>query len=100
MPIDGIQRPLRKLARKRPSVPAIGGKYYLTFPPDLAQQSVICDMYDRLGVRFSIRQAQVGDDVAILGVELMGSAERLRVAERYLASRGVRVQPVALVRAE
>jgi hypothetical protein len=70
------------------------GKYYLTFPPDLEQQSVICDMYDRLGVKFSIRQAHVGDDMAILGVELLGFADQLRVAEEYLASRGVRVQTV------
>jgi len=73
------------------------GKYYLTFPKDLAEQPVICDMYDRLGVRFSIRQAQVGDDDAILGVELTGPEDRLGRAVDYLMSRGVRVEPIGLV---
>jgi sulfur-carrier protein len=70
------------------------GKYYLTFPRDLEEQAVICEMYDRLGVRFSIRQAQVGDDLAILGVELSGAEERLRRAVDFLVSRGVRVEPI------
>lgn len=72
------------------------GKYYLTFPSYLAAETVICDMYDRVGVRFSIRQAHVSDDVAILGVELTGAEKRVRRAEDYLRSRGVRVDRVGL----
>ena len=73
------------------------GKYYLTFPKDLAEQAVICDMYDHLGVRFSIRQAHVSDEDAILGVELTGSEDRVLRAVDYLTSRGVRVEPIGLV---
>ena len=92
--------PAAQLARPAARSRMARGKYYLTFPPSLEQQTVICDMYDRLGVRFSIRQAQVGDDVAILGVELMGAADRLRGAVEYLASRGVKVEPVHVAPAE
>jgi len=72
------------------------GKYYLTFPRDLADEAVICDMCDNFDVRFSIRQAHVADDLAILGVELTGSADGVRRAEDYLQSRGVRVDRIGL----
>ena len=72
-------------------------RVYLTFPKDRVTEPVICDMYDQLHVRFSIRTASVNDHIGIIALEL--SAEdpsKINQALEYFRSRGVTAEPIEM----
>jgi hypothetical protein len=71
-------------------------RVYLTFPPGLVREPIVCEMYDRLGVRFNLRTASVNDDIGIIGLELEGAEERVLAAMEFFRARGVRVEPIEL----
>ena len=71
-------------------------RVYLTFPTELIKQPVVCDMYDRYKVRFSIRTASVNEEIGIIGLELEGEDERVQAAMAFFRERGIRVEPIEL----
>ena len=71
-------------------------RVYLTFPTELIKQPVVCDMYDRYKVRFSIRTASVSEEIGIIGLELEGEDERVQAAMAFFRERGIRVEPIEL----
>lgn len=71
-------------------------RVYLTFPPSLVREPIVCEMYDRLRVKFNLRTASVNDEIGIIGLELEGDAERLEAAMAFFRERGVRVEPIEL----
>ncbi len=71
-------------------------RVYLTFPAELVQAPIVCQMYDELGVQFNLRTASVTDEIGIIGLELVGEKEKVEQAIEYFRTRGVRVEPIAL----
>ncbi len=71
-------------------------RVYLTFPPSLVREPVVCMMYDRLKVRFNLRTASVNDEMGIIGLELEGEPDRVEAAMAFFRERGVRVEPIEL----
>jgi ABC-type methionine transport system ATPase subunit len=71
-------------------------RVYLTFPPSLVREPLVCEMYDALHVRFNVRTASVNDEIGIIGMELDGDPERVEAAMQFFRDRGVRVEPIEL----
>jgi L-aspartate semialdehyde sulfurtransferase ferredoxin len=71
-------------------------RVYLTYPTELIKQPLVCEMYDRLRVRFSIRTASVNEEIGIIGLELEGEDELVAAAMAFFRERGVRVEPIEL----
>jgi hypothetical protein len=71
-------------------------RVYLTYPLELIKEPLVCEMYDRLRVRFSIRTASVSEEIGIIGLELEGEEERVQQAMAFFRERGVRVEPIEL----
>lgn len=69
-------------------------KIYLTYSAKLIKEAVICDMYDKLKVRFNIRSASVSDAVGIIALELEGTSTQIQAAIDYFKRRGVTVEPI------
>ena len=71
-------------------------RIYLTYPPSLVREPIVCEMYDRLRVRFNVRTASVNDEIGIIGLELEGEPERVEAALAFFRERGVTVEPIEL----
>jgi ABC-type methionine transport system ATPase subunit len=77
-------------------MPNVTRKVWLTFPASQTKESIICDMYDKLKVRFNIRQASVTKEVGVIALELEAAPEKIDQALEYFKSRGLTVEPVEL----
>jgi L-aspartate semialdehyde sulfurtransferase ferredoxin len=75
---------------------AMRKRVYLTFPSSLVREPIVCEMYDRLKVKFNLRTASVNDEIGIIGMELEGDPERVEAAMQFFRERGVRVEPIEL----
>lgn len=71
-------------------------RVYLTYPAALVKEPIVCEMYDRLRVRFNLRTASVTDEIGIIGLELEGEPERIEAAMAFFRERGVTVEPIEL----
>jgi ABC-type methionine transport system ATPase subunit len=71
-------------------------RVYLTFPAERVREPVICQMYDQVGVQFNLRTASVTDEIGIVGLELVGTADEVEEAMKFFRERGVRVEPIEL----
>ena len=71
-------------------------KVYLTFPGKKTKEPILCDMYDRCGVRFNIRSASVTDQVGLMALELEGTGAQMKKAFDYFRKRGVMVEPIEI----
>ena len=71
-------------------------RIYLTFPPQLVREPLVCRMYAELGVEFNLRTASVTDEIGIIGLELHGEPAAIDAAIEFFRRRGVRVEPIEL----
>ena len=71
-------------------------RVYLTYPPERVREPLVCRMYDETGVEFNLRTASVTDEIGIIGLELVGSPEKVERAMDFFRERGVRVEPIEL----
>jgi ABC-type methionine transport system ATPase subunit len=71
-------------------------RIYLTFPPQLVREPLVCRMYAELGVEFNLRTASVTDEIGIIGLELHGEPAAIEAAIEFFRRRGVRVEPIEL----
>ena len=71
-------------------------RVYLTYPPSLVREPVVCEMYDRLRVRFNVRSASVSDEIGIIGLELEGESDAIDAAVTFFRERGITVDPIEL----
>lgn len=72
-------------------------KVYLTFPRQKTKEAIICDMYDRHGVRFNIRSASVDEQMGLIALEMEAkSIEQMNKAFDYFEKRGVKVEPIEI----
>ncbi len=89
----------RKTTKKRASTRTkkVTRKVYLTFPREKTKQAIICDMYDKLGVRFNIRSASVDDHMGLIALEMEAKDyETMVKAFKYFEKRGVKVEPIEM----
>ena len=66
-----------------------------TFPTDLITEPVIFDLGHNFRVVTNIRRADVREDVGWVILELEGDEEEIERGLDWVASRGVRVDPVS-----
>ena len=71
-------------------------RVYLTFPPSLVREAIVCEMYDRHHVRFNLRSASINDEIGIVGLELDGAPAEIDAAMTFFRERGVTVEPIEL----
>ena len=71
-------------------------RIYLTYPPQLVREPLVCRMYAELGVEFNLRTASVTDEIGIIGLELSGEPAAIEAAIDFFRRRGVRVEPIEL----
>ena len=72
-------------------------KVYLTFPRQKTKEAIICDMYDRYGVRFNIRSASVDDQMGLIALEMEAKTiDQMNKAFVYFEKRGVKVEPIEI----
>lgn len=72
-------------------------RVYLTFPKERVTEPVICEMYDKFRVRFSIRTASVNDHIGIIALELSAdSQDKIEQALEFFRSRGVTAEPIEM----
>ena len=71
-------------------------RIYLTYPPQLVREPLVCRMYAELGVEFNLRTASVTDEIGIIGLELHGEPAAIDAAIEFFRRRGVRVEPIEL----
>jgi hypothetical protein len=69
-------------------------RVYLTYPPSLVREPIVCEMYDRFGVRFNVRTASVTDEIGIIGLELDGDAGKIEAAIVFFREKGLGVEPI------
>ena len=60
------------------------------------REPIVCEMYDRLRVRFNLRTASVNAEIGIIGLELEGEPEKVEAALAFFRERGVTVEPIEL----
>lgn len=71
-------------------------RVYLTYPPERVREPLVCRMYDELGVEFNLRTASITEEIGIIGLELVGTAEQVERAMAFFRERGVRVEAIEL----
>ena len=99
MPVKKKLRKTKRTAKRAGSKRSrkILRKVYLTFPREKTKQAIICDMYDRYGVRFNIRSASVDDQMGLIALELEAKdIATMEKAFKYFERRGVKVEPIEI----
>ncbi len=81
--------------KKKSSRPVLR-KVYLTFPALKTKEPIICEMYDRYGIRFNIRSASVNENIGLIAVELKGPEKKMEQAFDFFRKRGVKVEPIEM----
>jgi ABC-type methionine transport system ATPase subunit len=70
-------------------------RVYLTFPENLIKQPVLSLLAKQFDVVFNIRGSTVTSELALVALELDGSAAEVEKSIRWLKGKGVIVEPVA-----
>jgi hypothetical protein len=83
-------------ARRERGGGVVRKRVYLTYPTELIREPLVCEMYDRIGVRFNLRTASVSEEIAIVGLELEGDEDGVQAAMAFFRERGLRVEPIEL----
>lgn len=95
MPKKTIKKTVKRKATSRSK--KVRRKVYLTFPREKTKEAIICDMYDRYGVRFNIRSASVDDHMGLIALEMEAKDyDTLVKAFKYFEKRGVKVEPIEI----
>ena len=66
---------------------------YLTFPENLIKQPVLSLLAKQFDVVFNIRGSTVTSELALVALELDGSASEVEKSIRWLKEKGVIVEP-------
>ena len=69
-------------------------RLYLTFPENLIKQPVLSLLAKQFDVVFNIRGSTVTSELALVALELDGSAAEVEKSIRWLKERGVIVEPM------
>lgn len=67
-------------------------KVFLTFPQRLIKDPVLYDLVQRFDVKTNIRGASITDEIALVALQLDGSADEIAAAVEHLKDQGVQVE--------
>ena len=67
-------------------------KVFLTFPQRLIKDPVLYDLVQRFDVKTNIRGASITDEIALVALQLDGSADEISAAVEHLKDQGVQVE--------
>ncbi|MEZ6016568.1 MAG: NIL domain-containing protein [Planctomycetota bacterium] len=71
-------------------------KFFCTFPQELISEPIVSHtLGDKFGVVPNIRAASISDTMALVAVEIEGTAQQIEDSVAYLRERGVRVEEIA-----
>ena len=69
---------------------------YLTFPPEVSNQPVVCNLARTYGLSFNILKARISPkQEGLMTLEIIGEREKCKEGLRYLREQGVNISPVA-----
>ena len=84
----------QKRAVKKPTKDRL--RLWLMYPPKHITSPVICELVTRFELVINIRQAEVRDEIGIVCLELEGARADLKKATKWLARKGIKVEPVEI----
>ncbi len=70
-------------------------RFYLTYAQERIKEPIIWRAGKDFDVITNIRGASVSDHIGILALELTGEPEEIQRAVHWIASQGVKVEPIA-----
>jgi L-aspartate semialdehyde sulfurtransferase ferredoxin len=71
-------------------------RVYLTFNQDLCTRPIIYEIIKKFDVVPNIRTASVTEDVGIMGVEIVGTADAVEKSLDYCRKQGLKVDPIEM----
>lgn len=69
-------------------------RFYLTYNQDRIKEPVIYWVGQKFRVVTNIRAASVSDHIGIVALELDGDQQEIDAAVKWIASQGVKVEPI------
>ncbi len=69
-------------------------RFYLTYNEELIKEPLIYEVGQKFEVVTNIRGASVSDHIGIVALELDGKQDQIDAAVEWIASRGVKVEPI------
>ena len=69
-------------------------RFYLTYSEEQIKEPIIYQVGHKFDVVTNIRGASVSDHIGIVALELDGDESEIDEAVRWIASRGVKVEPI------
>lgn len=69
-------------------------RFYLTYNQDKIKEPIIYAVGKKFRVVTNIRSASVSDHIGIVGLELDGEQDEINAAVKWIASQGVKVEPI------
>lgn len=89
-----VKRAVKRLAPKKAASGMVRRRLELDFPAKLVTQPILYDLVKAYDLRPNIRRATVTQEFGYMLLELEGKPKDLEAGLRYLAKRGVRVEPI------
>jgi ABC-type methionine transport system ATPase subunit len=69
-------------------------RFYLTYSQEQIKEPIIYNVGRKFRLVSNIRSASVSDHIGIVGLELDGEQEEIDAAVKWIASQGVKVEPI------
>jgi ABC-type methionine transport system ATPase subunit len=70
------------------------GRYKMTFPQKIVGEPIMTKLAQDFNVTYNMMRGRISEKGAWLDVELVGPARNIEKALKYLAERGVTIQPL------
>jgi ABC-type methionine transport system ATPase subunit len=69
-------------------------RFYLTYSEEKIKEPIIYQVGHKFRVVTNIRGASISDKIGIVALELDGEEDEIRKAVKWIAERGVKVEPI------
>lgn len=69
-------------------------RFYLTYNQEKIKEPIIYEVGRRYRVVTNIRSASISDHIGLVGLELDGEQGEIDAAVKWIASQGVKVEPI------
>ena len=69
-------------------------RFYLTYNQDKIKEPIIYQVGKKFRVVTNIRSASISDHIGIVGLELDGEQSEIDAAVEWIATQGVKVEPI------
>lgn len=69
-------------------------RYYLSYPRVLIKEPILYHLVKKFDLMFNIRGASVSEEMGLVAVEFVGTADQIERALQWLRQTGVTVEPI------